>query len=137
VDVVDFGNSSWRDGLAICAILHHYYHRGAGRSSASGGTGFPHEFHLLKRTEAALNWQRAQELAQSHWRIPSLMSADAADDEQQQQQALSFEPSTLVAYLSSLYHVLEKGGSLGEKSDAQQAKGIHCGYFLFFHSSPS
>jgi len=102
VNVTDFGNRSWKDGLAMGAILNRYYPRLI-------------DFDSLSKATPERNLKIVFDAAESVG-IPKLMEANDLIEN-------SADSDTIMAYVSSMYQRLEKGEDTTVlKRESQAAK---------------
>ncbi len=88
LDVRDF-TASFRDGLAFCAIIHHF------RPELIG------DFGRLRAGDALANCRLAFEAAEGHLDVPALLDPeDMAECEEP-------DKFSVVTYLSQLYHLFK------------------------------
>jgi len=117
VQITDLGAQSWKNGLALCAILHSY-------------DGKYFDFKSLDVKDQDKNMRIALEAAEKMG-IPKILDlqelAALSGSANNSSSEYTDSNSSLIAYLSSMYRILEKGekmdaGTIGLKKESDQAK---------------
>lgn len=104
INIEDFNSESWKNGLALCAILHSYQ---------------PDliDLNSLNKTNVGKNFQIALNVAEKLG-IPKLI--DKQDLMEQ-----NINKSLIINYLLSIYHILENGKlDSNLKRENEQTKGF-------------
>jgi len=115
VQITDFAIQSWRNGIALCAIVHSYNEK-------------HFDFKSLDVKDQDRNMRLALDAAEKMG-IPKMLDLQemSLSGSQSSSSDYSDSNSSLVAYLSSMYRILEKGekmdaGTIGLKKESDQAK---------------